>query len=178
IADAWNTGRLSFAADDELPFQREVMALIGQGLMYAHEVAGAASQAVDVLARRLGERATAAEQKGMTLPFVEVTREFDLGPVEAQVLMLVAAPRMRGEIARLYGILANDENRPLCDRYLVENLLGSTSDKRADVSRALGADGTLVRHGLVRLEAAAGEQLFVPLSVDSVLVRRLRGDRY
>jgi hypothetical protein len=178
IAEAWNSGRLSFAADDELPFQREVMALIGQGQVYAREVADAASQVVDATARRLGERATASEQKGMALPFVELTREFELGSVEAQVLILVASPRMRGEIARLYGILANDENRPLCDRYLVETLLGSTSDKRAEVSRALGADGTLVRHGLVRLESAPGEQLFVPLSVDSVLIRRLRGDRY
>ncbi|HWN70238.1 MAG TPA: ATP-binding protein [Haliangium sp.] len=178
IAEAWNSGRLSFSADDELPFQREVLALIGQGQMFARDVADAASQVVDSTARRLGERATASEQQGMTLPFVELTREFELGSVQAQVLMLVAAPRMRGEISRLYGILANDENRPLCDRYLVETLLGSTSDKRAEVSRALGADGTLVRHGLVRLESAPGEQLFVPLSVDSVLIRRLRGDRY
>jgi hypothetical protein len=178
IAEAWNTGRLSFSADDELPFQREVMALIGQGQVYAGDVAHAASQVVDTRAQRLGERTTASEQKGMSLPFVELTREFELGPVEAQVLMLVAAPRMRGEISRLYGILANDENRPLCDRYLVETLLGSTSDRRAEVSRALGGDGTLVRHGLVRLESAPGEQLFVPLSIDAVLIRRLRGDRY
>jgi ATPase family associated with various cellular activities (AAA) len=178
IAEAWNSGRLSFSADDELPFQREVLALIGQGQMYARDVADAASQVVDTTARRLGERATASEQKGIALPFVELTREFGLGSVAAQVLMLTAAPHMRGEVARLYGILANDENRPLCDHYLVETLLGSTSDKRAEVSRALSADGTLVRHGLVRLESAPGEQLFVPLSVDSVLIRRLRGDRF
>jgi AAA+ superfamily predicted ATPase len=179
IAEAWDSGRLSFSSDDELPFQREVYALLGQNMSYAGDVVRVASAALEERTKRMGARATASEQKGMSLPFVELTREFSLGPVDAQVLMLAAAPRMRGEVARLYGILANDENRPLCDRYLIETLLGSTTSKRAEVARTLGADGTLVRHGLVRLDTSpAAENLFVPISIDPVLVRRLRGDRF
>lgn len=180
IAHAWDTGRLSLPSEDARPFEREVQALVGKRLSHAADALAEAEERLAQLTAVAGRRALASLATGQSLPFVNVAREFDLSTTEAQVLLVAAAPALRGEIARLYGVLANDENRPICDRYLVELILGGEDRATRDaVARSLTPDSNLVKHGLIRIVTPTNDQyLFAPISVDPVLLSRLRGDRF
>lgn len=180
IAHAWDTGRLSLPSEDARPFEREVQALVGFKLELAPDALALAEERLAQLTSIAGRRALASLAAGQPLPFVNIAREFDLTTTEAQVLLVAAAPALRGEIARLFGVLANDENRPICDRYLIELILGGDDRATRDaVARATTPDATLVRYGLIRLGATSQDQyLFAPISVDSILLARLRGNRF
>jgi len=172
IADGWNSGQLSIPADDARPFQREVLAIVGTSGGYAAELVAEAEQRLRQLTQRAAARATATVAGGRSLPLVELSRELGLSPIATQILLVVVGPQVRGEIARLYGILANDEHRPLVDRFLVEQVIaGSDRRLRAEVAGELAASGALVRHGVVR----HGGSLFGALTVDPALVDRLCG---
>lgn len=177
IADSWNSGRLSIPAEDARPFQREVLALLGHVGGYATEMVHDADTHLAQIAARSAGRARSSLAAGMRLPFIELSREFQLSSTAAQVLMVAIAPMVRGEIARLFGILGNDENRPMVDRYLVELLIaGSTPQARVEVARELTDDAPLVRYGLVQLGSGdRGTSLFGSISVDAVVIQRLRG---
>jgi len=178
IADAWNSGRLSGPGADARPFEREVNALLGDRGGFAPDRLAEGVQRLSELTARTGQRARASIAAGMRLPFVDLTREFKLSSVAAQILLTVMAPALRGEIARLFSVLANDPNRPLCDRHLVELVVaGDSSDVRDQVAHELSLDASLVRHGLVRVGEAADATLFAPITVDDVLLERVRGHR-
>src|SRR5690606_21568830 len=102
------------------------------------------------------------------LPLVELAVEFGLSDAAVKVLAVVAAPALRGEIARLYGVLANDEGRPICDRYLVELILaGQNWRRRNQVAAELEADAPLLKYGLVRVLSSTDDQyLFAPMTVE------------
>ena len=180
IAHAWNTGRLSLPSEDIRPFEREVQALVGHKQTLAPDALAQAEERLAQLTAIAGRRALASLAAGQSLPFVNIAREFDLSTTEAQVLLVAAAPALRGEIARLYGVLANDENRPICDRYLVELILGGEDRATRDaVARSMTSDATLVKYGLVRIGVTPADQyLFAPVSVDPILLTRLRGNRF
>ncbi|MBA2541598.1 MAG: ATP-binding protein, partial [Deltaproteobacteria bacterium] len=78
-----------------------------------------------------------------------------------------------GELARLYGVLANDEARALCDEQLVVTILAERATPY-EVAAALDPDGPLVRFGLVRVGMGVGRP-FHPLGVDKVVLKLLRG---
>src|SRR5690606_24118835 len=120
--DAWNSGRLSGPGESARPFEREVNALLGGGGGYAPDRLNAAAERLRQLTALTGQRAKNSLAAGMRLPFIDITREFKLSPVAAQILMTAMAPPLRGEIARLYSVLSNDPNRPLVDRHLIEIL--------------------------------------------------------
>ena len=85
-------------------------------------------------------------------PLDVLARDFELSPLAVSILFAIVAPRLRGELARLYGILANDPGRPLVDEYL----LGSDPRRRArapTIARELDGDRPLRRYGLVRVGA-------------------------
>jgi ATP-dependent 26S proteasome regulatory subunit len=175
IADAWNSGRLSTPHGTKRPFELEVGALIG-------DVAGAAPDKliegkaeVEKRQREASARAVASAQRGIRLPFSELAREMRLSPVAAQILLLTAAPSLRGEIARLYAVLSNDPNRPLVDRFLIEQIVGEQSSLRDQIARELAPDARLVRHGLLLVGASASGSLFAPIAVPDALLDRLRG---
>lgn len=177
IAESWDSGRLSLPNLDSLPFEHEVGALVGERANGARLALDRARQRVDTLAAELAQRAQATLAQGLSLPFFEVVAEFGLSKTAAQALVVAAAPQVRGEVARLYGVLANDEGRPICDRYLVELILGG-EDRRArqEVARELEQDAPLLHFGLVRvLPAAPDMYLFAPLTVDPALIARLKG---
>jgi adenylate kinase family enzyme len=75
-------------------------------------------------------------------------------------------------------VLANDEGRPICDRYLVELILGGTDFAlRAQVAGELEPEAPLVKYGLVRVLPAPPDQyLFAGVTVEPVLLSRLRGN--
>jgi hypothetical protein len=180
IADAWDSGRLSLPNEDPRPFQREVLALVGTRLGGAGDLLASADLRVEEAARRVSRRAQATLAAGRPLPFVELALEFGLSDLASKVLAVAAAPTLRGEIARLYGVLANDEGRPICDRYLVELLLGGHDyGLRIQVAAELDPDAPLVKYGLVRVLPNTSDQyLFAPITVEPVLLARLRGDPY
>lgn len=180
IADAWDSGRLSLPNQDPRPFQREVMALVGSRVGAATDLLGEADRRVEAAARRVGRRAQATVAAGRPLPLIELAMEFGLSDIAVKVLAVVAAPTLRGEIARLFGVLANDEGRPICDRYLVELILGGQDwNRRNQIATELEPDAPLVKYGLVRaLPTASDQYLFAPLTVEPVLLSRLRGDPF
>ncbi|MEZ4364143.1 MAG: ATP-binding protein [Kofleriaceae bacterium] len=177
IAEAWNSGRLSAPADDQRPFEREVRALLGHVGGYAAELVTEAAARLARAAAASAGRGRSSIAAGLRLPFVELAREFQLSSTAAQVLMVAVAPMLRGEIARLFGVLGNDEHRPLVDRHLIELVVaGADPAGRLAVSRELAEDAPLVRCGLVRItDGEPGVSLFAGITVDAVLVERLRG---
>jgi hypothetical protein len=174
IAEAWNTGQLSRPSEDQRPFEREVLALLGRTGGYATDLLADAEARLAEHTQRTAARAAATIAAGTRLPCVELAREIGLSAIAIQILMVVVAPLIRGEIARLYGVLANDEHRPLVDRFLVEVVIAGADPRvRSEIASELSPDAPLIRFGLVR---QAGESpLFAELSVDPVLVDRIRG---
>jgi len=174
IAEAWNTGLLSSPAEDQRPFEREVLAILGRTGGYAPDLLADAEQRLVQTSQRTAARAAATIAAGTPLPYVDLAREMNLSPTATQILLVVIAPLIRGEIARLYGVLANDEHRSLVDRFLVEVLVAAGDPRmRAEVAAELAPDAPLIRYGLVR--AAGDSPLFAELSADPVLVDRIRG---
>src|SRR5439155_3980826 len=98
-----------------------------------------------------------------------LARDFQLSPLAVAVLFAIAAPRLRGELARMYGILANDPGRPLVDELLLGQLLGSRLGQQ--IARELDGDRPLRKFGLVRV--GAGDRPFAALSVDPLVARYL-----
>jgi hypothetical protein len=171
IALAWDQGRLTFPADGGLPYRTEVAGLLGRTDGIARgDVESAERFVAEALAAvRAAESATGERRS----PLEAIAREFELSTMGRLILLVVAAPSLWGETARLYGILANDEHRPLCDELLVHHVLGPQTN-RHDIARELDRDGPLIRYGLVR----AGEgriRPFLSLSVDPILARLFRG---
>src|SRR5581483_438476 len=99
IAEGWDSGRIGYASESALPFEAEVAAMVGAG-------AGGRARAQLAAAR---ERAAAhARPPAAGSPLELLGREFALSAVACDVLRVVMAPSVRGELARLYGILSND----------------------------------------------------------------------
>ncbi|HEU4615448.1 MAG TPA: hypothetical protein VFS15_25310, partial [Kofleriaceae bacterium] len=165
IAEAWDCGRISRADPNRPPFAQEVAGLLGQAQGLAvDDLEGARTMLAS--AEEIVQSAAEARQ-GRLLPIDVLARDFALDTLEATILFVIAAPRLRGELARLYGILANDPGRPLVDEHLLGLVLGA--DHAEAIARALDGDRPLRRFGLVRV--AAGERPFAAVSVDPLVVR-------
>ena len=106
------------------------------------------------------------------IPLESLGRQFGLTPLAGAILMVVAAPHLRGDYARLYGILGNDPHRALCDEQLVVQLLGQANAEA--VARELDRDRPLRRYGLVALSEALPRP-FGGLTVEPLVVRMIRG---
>jgi AAA+ superfamily predicted ATPase len=170
IADAWDCGRISQPESREPPFAAEVAGILRRGAGRAPaQMAAARAQMAEL------EVALAAldQARGKRLIPLEVLgRQFGLSPLAIQVMLVIGGPHLRGDYARLYGILNNDPARPLCDELLVAHILGF--DKTDAIARELERDRPLRRYGLVSV-AAEAPRLFASLSVDAMVVRIIRG---
>jgi hypothetical protein len=166
VATAWDEGRIITAAPDRPPFAEELGGLlrITRGLRAA-ELAEAYDRLRD---EDQHVDAARAARDGRATPLEALTRDFGLSPLASILLFAIAAPRLRGELARVYGILANDPGRPLVDEHLLALLLG---EKPQLVASELDADRPLRRHGLVQL--GAGTRPFATLTVEPLVVRYL-----
>jgi hypothetical protein len=171
IARGWDTGTIAFVDEGRPPFEREVAALVLGSHGHAQNQLRAADEAVAEAHR--GLRAADAELDGRLAPLARLAIEFRLSALAQHLLVLIAAPSIWGELARLYGILANDEHRPLCDELLLVQLSGG-ADRHA-ISRALDRDQPLIRNGLVRI---AGDRArpFGALAADPLVLKILRDD--
>ena len=170
IARAWDDGRLS-ASDDQLPFHAEVLGLRGRASGRAGDDVAHARRDVEGAFAAL--RAETRRHGAARTPLGALARELRLSDTAQLVLVAVAAPALWGELARLYGILANDEARPVVDELLLAHLLASHAD-RATIARELDRDAPLVRYGVVRY-AADKMRPFAALTCEPLVLRLLRG---
>jgi hypothetical protein len=171
IAHGWDAGTIAFVDESRPPFEREVAALVHGTQGLAQPQLRTADEAVATAHRAL--RATIDELAGRLPPLARLARERGLTPLAQHILILVAAPSLWGELARLYGILANDEHRALCDEQLLVQLAGG-ADRHA-IARELDRDRPLVRHGLIHIASDRGRP-FAALSVDPLVLAILRDD--
>jgi hypothetical protein len=168
IADAWDTGRISKTDPSRPPFADEVGGLlrIASGRQ-PDELVGAI-----VRLRTIEELVVASDhERGAHLTPLDVLAiDCDLTPAAVAILFAIIAPRLRGELARLYGILANDPGRPLVDEHLLGQLLAQLlGGDSAALTRELDGDRPLRRFGLIQV--GTGERPFAALSVDPLVVR-------
>ena len=174
IADAWNAGRLSPNNSTPRPAD-EVPALDGRSRGLAADQVLEARGRLAMRQRAAGELVTELAAANKHLPFPTLVRELGLSPVASQILLVAAAPLLRGEIARLYGVLSNDPARPLVDRFLIEQLIaGNIGARRDEIARELALDAPLVRNGLLQIDPAP-IPLFARIVVPETLLDRLRG---
>jgi hypothetical protein len=171
IARAWDAGRLTFPDEGDMPYRVEVAGLLGRNPSLAAVDVKVAER--EVRAARAAVDAAEAATAPQLSPLAALGQEFGLSPVARLVLVAVAAPAQWGEMARLYGILGNDEARPLCDELLLQQILDGEAS-RVDVARELDRDAPLVLHGLVR-PGDGRMRPFIALTVEPLALRRLRG---
>ncbi|HEU0036426.1 MAG TPA: ATP-binding protein [Kofleriaceae bacterium] len=171
IARGWDEGRIAFPNSSSLPFRSEVEGVTGTLRGLATEDVAEAARRTE-LAGADAEAAEAAIAPRLS-PLAALVDEVKLSPLERDILLVVAAPVVWGELARLYGVLANDEGRPLCDEQLVVTILAERATPY-DVAAALDPDAPLVRYGVIRVGAGVGRP-FLPLFVDRVVLKMLRG---
>jgi hypothetical protein len=168
IARSWDTGRLAFTSSDEHPNETEVAGLLGRQRGRAtRRIAEAEQVLAETVAAR--QRALAAVEGSVT-PLGELRREFGLDELAIDVLLVLVAPMVWGEIARLYGIIANDAERPVCDELLVRQVLHDVT--AYDVASLLAPHRPLVGSGIVRV-GPGPMRPFLSLAVDPLVIMRL-----
>jgi hypothetical protein len=160
LAVAWDSGRIAFAAGG-LPFEDEAAALFDGGRGRAEAQRLEAERRVRELEREIAPES----------PLGRLAGEFGLSPLAQKILLVVAAPQLRGELARAYALVANDPARPMCDELLLAQLLDTP---RRALARELDADAPLVRHGLIQI--GAGRRPFASLEAPAVVARRMCGE--
>ena len=168
IAEAWDIGRIAQPTPGRPPFADEVGGLLRLD----------SGRQIDALVRAVGrlheiqDLVTNADlaRRGNLTPLDVLAVDYDLSSTAIALLFAILAPRLRGQIARLYGILTNDHNRPLVDEHLLGQLLGQLGGgDPAQIARELDGDRPLRRYGLVQV--GAGERPFAALTVDPLVVR-------
>ena len=170
IARAWDEGRLAFPQPGGLPFHSEVDGLTsGQRGLAMSELEAAQRRLDEARAADLEARHAFAPRLG---PLDALEHDFGLSPIGREILLLVAAPALWGQTARLYGILSNDDGRPLLDEHLLGELLFDRATGK-EIARELDADAPLIRLGIVRIHAGSMRP-FLPLVVEPVVLKLLR----
>ncbi|HEY0190023.1 MAG TPA: hypothetical protein VGC42_02800, partial [Kofleriaceae bacterium] len=168
IAEGWDSGRIAKPDVSRPPFADEVNGLlrIASGRQ-PEELAAAIARLRSI--EELVVHADRAREEHLT-PLDVLAIDCDLSPAAVAVLFAILAPRLRGELARLYGILSNDPGRALIDEHLLSQLLGQLGGGGVtDIARELDGDRPLRRFGLVHVHD--GERPFAGLSVDPLVVR-------
>ncbi len=165
IAEAWDSGRITKPDLVKPPFFDEVNGLLRLTTGRSKDELVAAVTRL----RTTEAMATAAERgrAGRFTPLDVLARDFQLSPVAVAILFVIVAPRLRGELARLYGILANDPGRPLVDEFLLGQILGASYAPA--IARELDGDRPLRKFGLIKI--GSGDRPFAALSIDPLVAR-------
>jgi len=171
ISSAWDTRRLGYGNEGHHPYEHEVAALIGKNAGHAPDHVEAAR---DALAEHEAALAADPQHRSSSTPIAELADELGLSPTAIDVLLVIAAPSLHGDVARLYGILGNDPGRALVDESLVQRVLGDRVSHH-DVAAELHARAPLVRLGIVGMKKSRPPP-FAALEVDPVVLSRLRGE--
>jgi hypothetical protein len=167
VARGWDTRRIGFANESAHPYEQEVAAILGMNQGHAEQHLTAA---LERLARHEKTIADQPDIRGPSTPIGVLATEFELSSLAIDILLVIAAPALWGEAARLYGVISNDSSRALVDELLVTQILEAN---RYDIARELEPSAPLCRFGLV--QTAARARPFAALTVDPVVLARLRG---
>ncbi len=171
IACAWDSRRLGYGNEGAHPFEHEVAALVGMNGGFAADYIASAR---DALAAHEEQLAALPAHRGPTMPLAELAEELGLSGAALDILLVIAAPAIHGEVARLYGILANDPGRAIVDQLLVEQVLAGRVN-RHDVAAELHPRAPLVALGIVEMRSSRPRP-FTGLEIDAVILARLRGE--
>lgn len=171
ITRGWDSGRIGFPGDSPLPFRNEVIGILG-------ELTGRAPVEVATADRRVAQASAALEDAEIALgdrvaPLAALAGELGLSATARSIMLVIAAPSLWGELARLYGILGNDEDRAMVDEALLVEILAGRIG-RTEIARELDDDAPLVRYGVVRI--GDRQRPFAALSCDPIALRIVRGD--
>jgi len=169
IAAAWDTRKLGYGNEGKHPYEHEVGAILGMNRGFAAEYRIAARE--QLLEHELALASDPTWRAGST-PVGALVDELGLDPLALDLLLVVAAAALWGDVARLYGILANDGGRATVDELLVQELLVGRHDRHA-IAAALDPLAPLVRLGVIHV-AAKRARPFAELSIDPVICDRLR----
>ena len=134
----------------------------------AHQLASARVR-IAARAEAVAARTIASLGAGLELPLVELARELALSDLAVELLVAALAPQARGELGRLYRVLAHDAGGVIDAGVLAALLAGDDARLRDRLCGELAEDRALIRHGLVLRDAHGG------LAVDDALLARLRG---
>jgi hypothetical protein len=169
ISSAWDTRRLGYGNEGKHPYELEVAAILGLSSGFAGDYVEAARDR-----NHEHEQALAMDPRWRAIdtPVGALAAEFGLGERAVEILMVIAAASLRGEIARLYGILGNDAGRAAVDELLVHQVLASRH-AREDLATELDPRAPLVRLGIVHV-ATKRARPFAELTVEPVILDRLR----
>jgi ATPase family associated with various cellular activities (AAA) len=171
IAEAWDSGRLGGATEEDLPREREVLGLLGVTSGLAAERLKEASESL----RDVMDRHAALEQQVPGLhPLQEIRAELSISDLGRTLLMLIVAPQMWGEIAQLYGVVSNNPTRAFCDEHLLKTLLKPFVNPH-QLAYELDPRQPLRRFGLVRATSTEPRP-FTGLAPDPLVLARLRGE--
>jgi hypothetical protein len=167
IARAWDTGQIRRPDQQRLPYLAQIEGILGIKDGHAPGDLAAARARLSQLETFAAERRR--DQPSLLLPSDVLARDLGLSPFASQLLLAIAGPSLRGDLARLYGILANNFRRPLVDELLLAQIFGDAT------AVALELDGAapLRASGLVTMDAT--ERPFAKLSADRIGVRVLAG---
>ncbi len=181
VAMQWDAGLIAASADERLagsgeaalPFEQEVLGLIGvtRGRAPGHLVEaerGVTQALADVTALE-------SELAGQLLPLDELSARFALSSMSRMILVLVAAPQLWGRVHQLYRLAQNDALRTGVDEYLLQQLLGPQVNPH-QVARALDRGGALVRHGLVLVDDLGPGRPLRGLRVHPLVIELVRGE--
>jgi hypothetical protein len=171
IAEAWDSGRLSHQIPERPPYEAEVYGLLGVGTGYAPGNLVAAQARVHAIEAQIAEAERGRSHRRTTIELL--ARDFELKPIALLLLLAIAAPRLRGTLARLYKILANNDKRPLVDEQLLVQIFGNSFQRQ--VARELDADRPLCRYGLVQVN---GDRPHASLAIDPLVVRYIANRSY
>jgi hypothetical protein len=169
IAQAWDTRRLGYGNEGQHPFEHEVAALLGMNEGFAPLYCDAAESHLAAHAS-----ASVTDSRGPTTALGTLASELGLSALALDILLVIAAPAVWSEAARLYGILANDASRPLVDEALVEQILAPRAS-RHDLAAELDPRAPLVRLGIVEVDATRARP-FAGLSIDPIILARARSE--
>ncbi len=169
ISSAWDTRRLGYGNEGKHPFELEVGAILGLNSGFAGDYVEAAR---DRNAEHEQVLETDPRWRALDTPVGALASEFGLGDRAVEILIVIAAASLRGEIARLYGILGNDAGRAAVDELLVHQVLASRH-AREDLASELDPSSPLVRLGIVQV-ATKRARPFAELTVEPVILDRLR----
>lgn len=171
IATAWDSRRLGYGNEGKHPYEHEVAALVGMNEGFAADYVEAARGA---LARHERDLVVHPRHRSPETPSAELAAELGLSPAAVDILLVIAAPELHGDVARMYGILANDPARTGVDQRLVEQILDGRVS-RHDIAAELHPRAPLIRNGVVEIRSPRPGP-FARLEVDDVILARLRGE--
>jgi len=169
IASAWDSRKLGYGNEGKHPYELEVGAILGMNRGFAGDYLAAARE--QLAAHELAI-AGDPQWRAIETPVGALIDELGLDPLSLDLVLVIAAASLWGEVARLYGILANDAGRATVDELLVQELLAGRYDRHS-IAAALDPRAPIVQLGLVHVGAKRARP-FAELSIDTVICDRLR----